>query len=476
MRTRQGRSPAARRRLLALGATTTVLSLAVTGAAANPARRLPATYKSALAPADIARLSANATDRVIVLLKNQHPEVPGPAGALAQRQSALAGDESPIVSELSTLRAPAVHRFSFVGAVSATVSSAEAQRLATDPTVAAVVPDTVVPGPAPAPAAPTALAGPLSSGGAAPAVTPTPAPGVCPTDPSKPLLEPEALQLMNVDFGPGSTQPAAHGLATGKGVKIAVFPDGLDPNIPDFIRPGGGSAIFDYQDFTGEGLSAPTGGEEAFGDASSLISQGNQVFDLSKEVNPTHPLPAGCNIRIEGVAPDASVAVMKVFGDTNSSFNSEILQGLEYAVVHDHVDILSESFGGNPVPNPGDDPIAVFNQDAVAAGITAVVSSGDAGTTSTIGTPATAPGVISAGATTAIRWAPAAGRATTSRRSAARASPSTDRTRSTWWHPVSPAGPTARPTPRSSASARTSTTARPRSRSSPSAAPASRPR
>ena len=73
---------------------------------------------------------------------------------------------------------------------------------------------------------------------------------------------------MNVDFGPGSSQPAAHDLATGKGVKIAVFPDGLDPNIPNFMR-GGVSAIFDYQDFSGEGVAAQTGAAEAFGDAST---------------------------------------------------------------------------------------------------------------------------------------------------------------------------------------------------------------
>ena len=88
---------------------------------------------------------------------------------------------------------------------------------------------------------------------------------------------------------------------------------------------------------------------------------------------------------------------MKVFGDTNFAFNSEILQGLDWAVSQDHVNVLSESFGGNPVPNPGNDPIAVFDQDAVNAGITVVVSSGDAGVTNTIGTPAVDPGVISAG-------------------------------------------------------------------------------
>jgi hypothetical protein len=207
---------------------------------------------------------------------------------------------------------------------------------------------------------------------------------------------------MHVDYGPGSGQPAAHDLATGTGVKIAVFPDGLDPNIPDF-QHNGKSAIFDYQDFSGEGTAAVTGGAEAFGDASALVSQGNQIFDLSGHVNSAHPLPAGCTIRIVGVAPGASVAVMKVFGHANLAFNSEILQGVEYAILHDHVDVLSQSFGGNPVPDPGTDPIALLDQEAVNAGVTVVVSSGDAGTTNTIGTPATVAGVISAGASTTYR-------------------------------------------------------------------------
>jgi hypothetical protein len=363
---------------------------------------VPKTYSSALSPADIARLSANPTDRVIVLLRNQHPEVPGKAGQKAARAATLANDQAHLTNELSALHAPNVHAYNFVNAVSATVSKDEADRLATDPTVLAVVPDATVQGPSKAAsAASIAAASPRSPLSLSAPVTP--APGVCPSNPLKPILEPEALQLMNVDFGTGSTKPAAHDLATGKGVKIAVFPDGLDPNIPDFLRSNGKSAIFDYQDFSGEGLSAVTGGGEAFGDASSLISQGTQTYDLSGEVNPAHPLPVGCNIQIKGVAPDASVAVMKVFGNANLAFNSLVLQGIEWAVAVDGVDILSQSFGGNPVPNAGTDPIAVFDQDAVAAGVTVVVSSGDAGTTSTIGTPATTPGVISTGATTSYR-------------------------------------------------------------------------
>ena len=355
--------------------------------------QVPNTYASALSPAQIVQLSANPAQRVIVILRNQHPEATSKSSRQL-RASRLAADQAQILAELRTLRAPRVHGFAVLNAVAATVSQDEAARLATNPAVAAVVPDVAVAGPSPAAsaAAEAAVTGgrPLTSrtlGGAG-------AQQICPSNPAQPLLEPEALSLMHV--------PAAHQLVDGSGVKIAVFPDGLDPNIPDFQR-NGKSAIFDYEDFSGEGLFAVTGAGEAFGDASSLIAQGTQVYDLSGEVNPAHPLPAGCNIRIEGVAPGASVAVMKVFGNSNFAFNSEIVTGIEWALNHDDVDILSQSFGGNPVPNPGTDPIAILDSLAVAGGVTVVVSSGDAGTTNTIGSPSDAAGVIGVGATTSYQ-------------------------------------------------------------------------
>jgi hypothetical protein len=394
-----------------LAAAVTVAALggatpAIVSAASSHHPKVPRTFKSALTPAQIQALSQNANQRVIVLLRNQFTQAPL---ASRLRRSNLATTQSPITNELRLVHARRVHAYNFINAVSATMSAAEVARLKTDPAVQAVVPDTVVQA---SPSTPQVAVVPSSTQGGAQgsvgASSPTEGSGTaaqaCPSNPSEPLLEPEALQSMNVDFGDGGPA-AAHSLANGAGVKVAVFPDGLDPNIPDFRRDGGTgpSAIFDYQDFTGEGTTGVTGGEEAFGDASSIIAQGNQTYDLSGEVNPAHPLPPGCTIKIEGVAPGASLAVMKVFGDTNFAFNSEILQGLDWAVSQDHVNVLSESFGGNPVPNPGTDPIGVFDQDAVNAGITVVVSSGDAGITNTIGTPAVDPGVISAGATTDYR-------------------------------------------------------------------------
>jgi hypothetical protein len=78
-----------------------------------------------------------------------------------------------------------------------------------------------------------------------------------------------SLQRAGAPERPSPTIPQAANLATGAGVKVAVFPDGLDPNNPDLIRANGQRVITDYRDFTGEGPNAPSGAAEAFGDASS---------------------------------------------------------------------------------------------------------------------------------------------------------------------------------------------------------------
>ncbi len=140
--------------------------------------------------------------------------------------------------------------------------------------------------------------------------------------------------------------------------------DGVDINNPDFIRPDGSHVFFDYQDFSGDGVHDDSGGGEAFGDASSLAAQGNQVYDLSKSL-PNAGLAPGCTFRILGMAPGASLAAIKVFGQFGAT-ESGFVRGIDYAVNVDKVDVLSQSFGGIGFPDGAVDPVAMADEAAIA--------------------------------------------------------------------------------------------------------------
>src|SRR5262249_47542449 len=147
-----------------------------------------------------------------------------------------------------------IRSFGLINAVATRMSKAEAARLAAHPLVQAVVPDRVIRSvhkesggisSAGGKAANSVAAG---AGIAANAAAPNAAPAetaLCPADPSKPLLEPEALQVTHTAFL-DSTVPQAQQVldgsgqpVTGKGVKVAYLADGVDPNNPDFIRSDG---------------------------------------------------------------------------------------------------------------------------------------------------------------------------------------------------------------------------------------------
>src|ERR1700730_10661645 len=347
--------------------------------------------------AEIERLSAQANQRSIIVFKNQHPELPSRPDVASQRAQAVESDQAGVKNELAQLHSKNVSSFHVVNAVSATVSKAEAERLSANPSVQAVVPDVQ---------RKSVRQDDQSSGGSGSAAgSDTAATGtkpICPADPKVPLLEPEALQVMNVENQPGNEKPAAHDLVDGSGVKLAIIGDGLDPANPDLQR-NGKSLVYDFQDFSGFGNNAPTDGREAFLDAGAIASQGTQVYDLAKFVNPAHPLPPNCNIRIKGVAPGASIAVMNVAGSNAGFFESTIVQAIDWAVNVDKVNILNESFGGNTFPDLANDPVSIADNNAVAAGITVVASSGDAGPPNTIGSPASDAGIITVGGTTTFR-------------------------------------------------------------------------
>jgi Subtilase family len=341
---------------------------------------------------------------VIVILRDQVASVPPIRRAMGARSETLASSQSSVMSMLPRVQGRKFHQFSTINAFATSVSASELAQLSADVRVQAVVPDAVIRPPAHRQRL-NESAGHAASPSASTAATNG---GLCNT------LEPEALQVTNTAFA-DPTIPQAQQVrdgngqfVTGKGVKVAWIADGLDPNIPAFIRPDGSHVFIDYQDFTGDPAGTPTGGEEAFGDAGTIAAQdmpnGKPLFyDISQYVNQVYPLPSPCNIRIRGMAPGASLVGLDVFGTINPTTTSNFVQAIEYAVIHDDVDVINESFGGNPFPDNTNDPISLADDAAVRSGVTVVVSTGDAGTAGTLGSPATSASSIAAGGSTTFR-------------------------------------------------------------------------
>jgi Subtilase family/Peptidase inhibitor I9 len=390
--------PVRRRSVLICGTATVAFSLIGLGVALASAAHRTGPFKRAghrgLAAGRILSTSRGTSSRVIVILRNQVNFAPATKRRIGQRIKAEAHNNAGIERQVKRTGGRIYKRYHALNAFAATVSSNERSNLQKSPAVAQVVPDTIVALPRLASSPATTSSGPNASA--------SPSQAVCPSNPNRPLLEPEALQTTHTAFSDPST-PQAQNLATGTGVKVAFFADGLDINNPDLIRPDGSRVIIDYKDFSGDGPNAPTGAAEAFGDASSIAAQGREVYDISNFVNPAHPLPPGCNITVRGIAPGASLIAMKVFGNANTSFNSVILQGLDYALSNDHPNVISESFGGYPIPDTTQDLTRRFNEQAVAAGVTVVESSGDSGVESSPSSASSDPSVIAAGASTTFR-------------------------------------------------------------------------
>jgi hypothetical protein len=390
------------KRLLRGAAIATPVTLAAMSAVALPAAAQAQTTARATAPAAVqppltsaqaAALSTNVTDKVIVVLKNQFAGLADTPSNATTRSADVGSTQSAVMTQLSQTHSANVKSFSLINAVSATVSPGEAAHLASNPAVSEVVPD--LPIPLQGSDSPVTIAH-----SAAKAAGVKPLPGACTTGKTV-QLDPEAIENIHAATQSG-TGNAAQALGyTGAGVKVAFIADGVNPDNPDFIRANGQHVFVDYQDFSGAGTNAPTDGGEAFLDSSSIAAQGREVYNVAGF---GVGLSTACKIRILGVAPGASLVGLNVFGQAEDAYDSVFLEALNYAVNHDHVNVVNESFGDNPFPDSSSlDLTELANDAAVKAGVTITVSSGDAGPTNTIGSPATDPNIISAGASTTYR-------------------------------------------------------------------------
>ncbi len=386
-----------------LGASALVVAPAGVAAASPPGGRAA---PLATAPATAPRLSAaearafsrNVSQRVIVVLRAQPAAVSHQAAP--RLEATVAGLQRPLIGELRQTAARNVHSLTLVDAVAATVSKGEEAWLRRDPAVARVVPDVLIPM-APLATMPSSV---LSSGPGRASLGSgvTPPAGACPTGKSV-QLNPQAVELIHAASQSGKGDTAATLGYTGAGVRVGIVAGGIDVNNPDYIRANGQHVIADYRDFSNTGTLGNQGSAsiESFLDASSVAAQGRSVFSLQKFIG---NLSSPCNIRLRGVAPGVTLDIMDVFGTAPAAYSSTVLQGIDWAVLHDHVNVLNESLGANPYPDNGAyDLTQLADNAAVARGVTVISSTGDAGPANTIGSPASDPKVISTGASTAYR-------------------------------------------------------------------------
>ncbi len=172
--------------------------------------------------------SSGTTSNVIVVLHNQHDDLTISKGKQSARVTANRHDESGAIGAARSHGARNLHGFDTVNAYVATVTAAQQSAIAADPAVAAIYPDLPI---TKAPA-PDREKGTATAGKPVPPTNST----TCSTDSSKPLLEPEALQVTNTAFQNPST-PQAQNLYTGAGVKVAFLADGAGHQQPG-LHPG----------------------------------------------------------------------------------------------------------------------------------------------------------------------------------------------------------------------------------------------
>ncbi|MGW3555035.1 S8 family serine peptidase [Streptomyces griseoincarnatus] len=161
----------------------------------------------------------------------------------------------------------------------------------------------------------------------------------------------------------------------GEDVKVAVLDTGVDASHPDLA-----GRISEAEDFSG---SSGTG--DAFG-------HGTHVASI---VGGSGAASGGAR---KGVAPGADLLIGKVLGDDGFGTESQVIDGMEWAVARG-ADVVNMSLGSD-TPSDGTDPMSrALNELSTSSGALFVVAAGNAGPgQGTIGSPAAADAALTVGA------------------------------------------------------------------------------
>ena len=327
---------------------------------------------------------------MIVVLKQQYGTLKANKHQGAARTTATLKSQAGVIADIKAHGGSDVRSLVSVNAVAANLSAAEVSRLRQNSAVAVIQRDL-----------------PVVSRTTPEVVAPNVSSKICPTDPSKPLLEPEALADTNFESQPAQSTDADK-IATGKGVIVGLTDINTLAGNPNLIRPDGTHVVIDSPTPNEDDDNQDGGGDEWYGDASSVAGQGTVVYDFSQEL-PGSGLPTGCTFVIKGIAPDVSLVDTGYFGSGtgNSSapaLESEAIAGLDDASIDEGAQVISESYGFGAVPGQIDFSAYTDANDAlVAAGITVVESAGDSGQGGTVEVPAYDPQIIDVGASTTFR-------------------------------------------------------------------------
>jgi len=260
-------------------ATLGAMAIAGVGSAAGSSAgaRVAAPSFSKLSQSQVKARSTGRSERVVVVFKNQLPNLPANPAHRQARTATAASMQAPLVAQLKQVQATHTTRLSLLNAVAATMPAAEAQALANNPGVKEVVPDgTIIMGDAKSrtgTVAPSRVQKSTLPGTAADGQR------LCSKSPSKPLVEPEELTSIHAMSDNPNARDEASSVATGKGVVIGnVNADTLAGN-PNLIRPNGQHVVIDAPDPTENVFD-----DEFNGDVSTMAAQGTVTYTYASQL------------------------------------------------------------------------------------------------------------------------------------------------------------------------------------------------